>query len=78
MLDLHELCPDVIPYLKKRAEWFTDWYENDGDPTHVAVEAKSPKGIFPWGYSEYRSQMLADPPGTLVAPMTPLVRDWAK
>jgi len=76
-LDLRPLY-DMIPMLEKRAKWFSDWMENDGDPARVAVEAKSLTGVFPWGYSEYKSLAIADGPGSLVAPQTPLVRDWAK
>jgi hypothetical protein len=76
-LDLRPLY-EMVPMLKARAEWFTRWAEEDGDPSHVAIEARDVKGVFPWGYSEYRSLAIADGLGTLVAPKTPLVRDWAR
>jgi hypothetical protein len=77
-LYLRSMYDDYLPMLKARAEWFTDWYENDGNPANVAIEARDVKGTFPWGYSEYRSLAIADGPGTLVAPQSPFVRDWAK
>jgi hypothetical protein len=78
-VDLRPLYEEVIPYLQKRALWFSDWFENDGDPAHVAIEAKTvSKNSFPWGWTEYASKAIEDGPGTLTAPMTPLYRDWVK
>jgi hypothetical protein len=77
-LNLREMYDEYIPYLQRRAEWFTEWYETDGNPAHVAIEAKDAKGVFPWGYSEYQSLAIADGPGHLEAPRTPFIRDWAR
>lgn len=66
----------LIPTLRARAEWFTNWYETDGDPAHVAWEKPCPENwrdlpateIFPWGWTEYEDRAVADGPGFLVAP----------
>lgn len=66
-----------VPYLRARAEWFSAWFRTDGDPTHVALEHTPPPPnwrelpaaeVYPWGYTEYETRVLADPPGHLVAP----------
>lgn len=72
--DQVEVC---VPSLQRRAEWFTEWFATDGDPTHIKLEHKPPPKnwreqppaeIFPWGYTEYESLVLSDPEGYLVAP----------
>ncbi len=79
-VDLREYA-GLVPMLKARADWFAEWAKNDGDPTHVKVEAKDDNvdyNAFPWGWSDYVTAAITDPPGTLEAPPVPLPRDWAK
>lgn len=79
-VDLRPLYPEHIPFLKARADWLADTMAGGTAPEYVAVEAKDPAGIFPWGYSEYQSLAKSDPPGKLVAPKVPLMaaQDWRK
>lgn len=78
MVDLREHY-DTIPLLQKRAEWFTQWATTDGNPRNVAIEAKMSKvtkTAFPWGWSDYVSQAMADGQSGERAPTPPFVRDW--
>ncbi len=66
----------LVPALRKRAKWFSKWYAEDGDPSHVAWETPIPENwrdlpsmeVFPWGYTEMEDRALADGPGYLIAP----------
>lgn len=70
-VDLRPLYVSVLPGLLRRAEWFMEWKENDGDPAHVAWEKEPRMDKFPWSYSEHVSQAISDGQGELVAPATP-------
>ena len=58
----------LIPQLKKRAEWFTEWAKYDGNPANVAWEHEPSPKKFPYSYSEYLDRAVLDGPGMKVAP----------
>ncbi len=51
-LDLRPLYETLVPVLKHRAEWFTQWKEQDGNPANVKWEIYPGDDKFPWSYSE--------------------------
>ena len=66
-IDREELRP-LIPQLKERAEWFTNWKRSSGDPAAVKWESNPSSKKFPYSYSEYVDLAIADGPGWLEAP----------
>lgn len=76
-VDLRPHYEELLPFLKKRAEWFSEWFKNSGDPRDVAIEAKKLDG-FPWSYSEYQTLAKADGQSGEKAPGLPVYRNWAE
>ena len=70
-LDLRPLYETLVPVLKHRAEWFTQWKEQDGNPANVKWEIYPGDDKFPWSYSEWQGQAIADGQGMLEAPGLP-------
>ena len=69
-IDLRPYYETLVPVLHRRAEWFTWWAAEDGDPRNVAWEIE-PEDKFPWSYSGWYDQAVADGQGRLVAPAVP-------
>lgn len=66
-VDRSKLQP-LIPQLKLRAEWFTNWKKYDGNPANVSWESEPNPKKWPWSYSEYIDRAIVDGPGTKQAP----------
>jgi hypothetical protein len=85
LVDLVEAEALLLKPLLRRAKWFCDWYENDGNPANVAWEhrpdshqhkgyrGKMEECAFPWPWSEWQDRAIADGQGTLVAPPLPAI-----
>lgn len=61
----------LLPLLKFRAEWLSEWKAGGAEPGVVKREHNPWRDNFPCGYCEFKTKCLADGEGELEAPVLP-------